>query len=66
MKILPHRDTHFKRDNQAKFFKLVDNVINQPILLPEVTECIRIDKELHVKLFFKVSPVPLPQWFRHG
>ena len=36
------------------------------MLVPEVTECIRIDKELHVKLFFKGSPVPLPQWFRHG
>ena len=36
------------------------------MLLPEVTECIRIDKELHVKLFFKGSPVPLPEWFQHG
>ena len=33
---------------------------------PEVTECIKIDKELHVKLFFKDCPVPLPQWFRQG
>ena len=31
---------------------------------PEITECIKIDKELHVKLFFKGCPVPLPQWFR--
>ena len=31
---------------------------------PQVTECIKIDKELHVKLFFKGYPVPLPQWFR--
>ena len=33
---------------------------------PEVTECIKIDKELHVKLFFKGCPVPLPQWFHQG
>ena len=33
---------------------------------PEVTECIKIDKELHVKLFFKGYPVPLLQWFRQG
>ena len=33
---------------------------------PEVTECIKIDKELHVKLFFKDCPVPLPQWFWQG
>ena len=49
-------------DDHVKFFKLVDN----EMLLPEVTECIRIDKELHVKLSFKGSLVPLPQWFRHG
>ena len=33
---------------------------------PEVSECIKIDKELHVKLFFNVCLVPLPQWFRQG
>ena len=33
---------------------------------PEVTECIKIDKELHLKLFFKGYPVPLPQWFCQG
>ena len=33
---------------------------------PEVTECIKIYKELHVKLFFKGCPVPLPQWFHEG
>ena len=35
-----------------------------PIL--EVTECIRVNNELHVKLFYKGSPLPLPQWFCHG
>ena len=35
-------------------------------LLPEVTEFIHIEKELHVKLFLKDSPVPLPPWFQHG
>ena len=33
---------------------------------PEAPECIKIDKELHVKLFFKGCPVPLPQWFRQS
>ena len=46
-----------QRDDLVKSFKLVDN----ERLLPEVTECIRINKELQVKLFFKGSPVPLPQ-----
>ena len=30
------------------------------MLLPEVTECASIDKGLHVNLFFKSLPVPLP------
>ena len=34
--------------------------------VPEVTDCVRVDRDLHVKLFYKGSPLPLPQWFRHG
>lgn len=34
--------------------------------VPEVTECIRIDSNLRVKLFYRRSPVPLPSWFRQG
>ena len=26
----------------------------------------RVDRDLHVKLFYKGSPLPLLQWFRHG
>ena len=36
------------------------------VKLSEVTECTKIDKELHMKLFFKGCPVPLPQRFRQG
>ena len=32
----------------------------------EINECIRVDRDLHVKLFYKGSPLPLPTWFRHG
>ena len=32
----------------------------------EVTYCIKIDEELHVKLFYKGSPLPLPAWFCRG
>ena len=31
----------------------------------EVTDCVRLDRDLNVKLFFKGSPLPLPQWFHH-
>ena len=30
------------------------------------TDCVQVDQEVHVKLlFYKSSPFPLPQWFRH-
>ena len=44
------------------FFKMVKNDRS----IPEVTECIRVDHELHVQLFYKGSPLPLPSWFREG
>ena len=60
--LVPQEYSFQQRDDHIKFFKLVD----KEMVVPEVTECIRIDKEQHVKLFFKGLPVPLPQWFRHG
>ena len=33
---------------------------------PEIIECIRVDRDMHVKLFYKGSPLPLPTWFCHG
>ena len=32
----------------------------------EVTDCVRVDRDLNVKLFYKGSHLPLPQWFHHG
>ena len=34
--------------------------------VPEVHSCLRVDSDLHVKLFYKGSPIPLPEWFRKG
>ena len=34
--------------------------------VPEVHACVRVDNDLHVKLFYKGSPIPLPEWFRKG
>ena len=33
---------------------------------PSIRECIKINRELHVELQFKGSPMPLPNWFRQG
>ena len=41
-------------------------VEHNELSIPQVTECIRIDDKLHVKLYLKGSLVPLPKWFRHG
>ena len=51
-----------QHDDHIIFYKLTEN--NDSI--PEITDFIRVDKNLHVKLFYKGSPLPLPQWFRHG
>ena len=32
----------------------------------EVTDCVRVDRDLNIKLFYKGSPLPLLQWFHHG
>ena len=34
--------------------------------VPEVTDCVPVKQNLHVKLFYKGSPLPLSQWFHHG
>lgn len=51
-----------QKDDHVIFYKLIYNEMS----VPEVSECILVDTELHVKLFYKGSPVPLPQWFRYG
>ena len=49
-------------DDHVIFYKFIKNELS----VPEVTDCIRIDSEMHVKLFYKGSPIPLPEWFRKG
>lgn len=49
-------------DNHIIYYKLVFGSSS----VPEVTDVIRIDENLHVKLFYKGAPLPLPNWFRHG
>ena len=46
-------------EDHAVFYKLEENELS----IPEVTACIRIDANLHVKLFHRGSPIPLPKWF---
>ena len=54
--------TFARHEDRVFFYKVSTN----DLLIPEVTTCIRIDNNLWVKLFHKGSPVPLPEWFRHG
>ena len=51
-----------REDHKSMFYRIG----KQEFLIPEVTECIVVDSELHVKLFLKGSPVALPQWFCKG
>ena len=59
----PSGFTFEKHDTAAIFYKLERSTPNQ---IPEVTATIIIDDSLHVKLFKKSSPIPLPEWFRKG
>ena len=60
--LTPPGYTFQKYDDHVVFYHFETNVLN----VPEVTDCARVDRDLHVKLFYKGSPLPLPQWFRHG
>ena len=66
-KVLLNQTAHMviftsKYEDHVVFHKLVLNELH----VPEVTACIRVDDKLHVNLFPRDSPVPLPQWFRYG
>ena len=61
LKLLPEGFHILKKDRVA-FFSIEDNACSVPV----VTYCIKIDKELHVKLFYKGSPLHLPAWVCKG
>ena len=59
--LTPPGDTFQKYDDLVVFYRL-ETVLN----VTEVTDRVLVDRDLSVKLFFKGSPLPLPQWFHHG
>ena len=60
--LTPSGYTFTKYDDHIVYYQMEINELS----VPEVKGCIRVDRDLHVKLFFKGSPLPLPQWFRYG
>ena len=57
------KDYEFRKTSEhVVFYKMETSEIG----IPKITECIKIDHEMHVALFCNNCPVPLPQWFRHG
>ena len=60
--LAPDGFSFLKYDDHVIFYKLSHSGLS----IPEVTECICVNNEMHVKLFYKGSPLPLPQWFCHG
>ena len=52
-----------EENKKAIFYKQECNSLHN---IPEVTEHIVIDEHLHVKLYKKSIPIPLPEWFRKG
>ena len=56
----PPRYTFWKNDDLVVFYRL-ETVLN----VTEVLDCVRVDWDLNVKLFFKGSPLYLPQGSHH-
>ena len=54
--------TFRKNDGHVIFYMLEENEMS----IPKVTDCIKIDSELHVQHFIKEGFVLLPQWFHQG
>ena len=52
--------------NKRAIFYKQDLNLSHAECLPEITEHIVIDENLHAKLFKKSIPIPLPEWFRKG
>ena len=52
-KKLPNVFVFFKMESDSK-------------CMPKVSQCIRLDKEMHVTLYFNNFPAPLLLWFRKG
>ena len=58
--LTPPEYTFQKYNNLVVFYRL-ETVLN----VTEVPDCVRVDRDHNVKLFYKGSPLPLPQWFHH-
>ncbi|XP_065651124.1 uncharacterized protein LOC136079317 [Hydra vulgaris] len=58
----PDGFSFLKYDDHVIFYKLSHSTLS----IPEVTECIRVNNEMHVEFFYRGSPLPLPQWFCQG
>ena len=54
--------TFQKNEDYVTLYHLETNVLN----VSEVTDCVQVKGNLHLNLFYKDSPLPLPQWFCHG
>ena len=55
--LAPPGYTIAKCEDHIVFYKIE----HYELSIPQVIECIRIDDKLHIKLYYKGSPVPLPK-----
>ena len=60
--LCPSRYSFQQYDDQVSYF----NSKNSPMLIPDITSCIQVDSELHMKPFQKGCSILLPQCFRHS
>lgn len=53
-------------DQKENFLLMYKLEFDENTEVPQVTYCIRVEKALRVKLFYKNVPMPLPTWFRQN
>ena len=52
--------------NREEDFLTLYRIEKNNIGIPDISYCIRIDQNLRVMLFYRNSPISLPNWFRQG
>ena len=62
LKDLGSEFTFVKHEDYVLFYKIIFNYLG----VPQVAECIRINSDLRIQLFYKGVPIRLPTWFRQG
>ena len=49
-----------KHDDHVVLYKILKKILLNELSIPKITECIKVDDNLDIKLFYKGCSAPLP------